>query len=424
MTHRPSGLWYNGGDMPENDTILGTMPNEAAAEAVRERAAMLREAYDQLAPEMRARAFAVAGIEDMKALQRVKEAIAKVPEGGDWREAREAIAAELGDPEKTRAHAETVLRTNAFEAYAAARWRKHQADRDTMPYLVYHTVGDDRVRPDHAKLDGLVLPVDDPFWETHYPPWDWGCRCTVSGMTQLEHDEEAADPDSAFQFPTPEEARRLPANDGDFHFNPKDSLVPDIRDVAKREYAAPEALRGFCARMREIPVEMPDGTRTDVRAMMFRPAQLEAMEDVMEAGRADGREHAVLLDSDTGDRIGDMQHGRKGALDLDLSEARATGRTADVVHNHPGGNPTLSPDDAITGCDPAVGDMLSVADGGDMCLRMLDRSPETLRELSEWKERLSVARPGPEKAQATVEWLAWLYARHYEGKLRIEGHAK
>jgi hypothetical protein len=25
----------------------------------------------------------------------------------------------------------------------------------------------------------LILPADDPFWSTHYPPNGWGCKCGV-----------------------------------------------------------------------------------------------------------------------------------------------------------------------------------------------------------------------------------------------------
>lgn len=43
--------------------------------------------------------------------------------------------------------------------------------------LKFRTVGDSRVRIPHAKLDGIVLPSTDSFWDKYYPPFDFGCRC-------------------------------------------------------------------------------------------------------------------------------------------------------------------------------------------------------------------------------------------------------
>ena len=64
-------------------------------------------------------------------------------------------------------------------ATMSAEWDKIQLDKDILPNLKYVTAGDDRVRLAHEKLDGIVLPIDDAFWNTFYPPNGWGCRCTV-----------------------------------------------------------------------------------------------------------------------------------------------------------------------------------------------------------------------------------------------------
>lgn len=61
----------------------------------------------------------------------------------------------------------------------AVKWQRIQRDKDLFPNLKYRTVGDERVRDEHAALNGTVKPVDDPFWSTHYPPNGWRCRCNV-----------------------------------------------------------------------------------------------------------------------------------------------------------------------------------------------------------------------------------------------------
>ena len=61
----------------------------------------------------------------------------------------------------------------------SASWHRIQQSKKVLPYLKYLTVGDDRVRPEHAELDGVIRLVDDVFWDTYYPPNGWNCRCDV-----------------------------------------------------------------------------------------------------------------------------------------------------------------------------------------------------------------------------------------------------
>ncbi len=61
----------------------------------------------------------------------------------------------------------------------ARKWQEAQKRKHLYPNLKYLTVHDSHVRKEHAKLHGVVVPIDDPFWDTHYPPNDWRCRCYV-----------------------------------------------------------------------------------------------------------------------------------------------------------------------------------------------------------------------------------------------------
>lgn len=60
----------------------------------------------------------------------------------------------------------------------AAKWHKIEADGDRY-LLQYRTAQDERVREEHALMDGITLPPSDPFWDKYYPPNGWGCRCTA-----------------------------------------------------------------------------------------------------------------------------------------------------------------------------------------------------------------------------------------------------
>ena len=94
------------------------------------------------------------------------------------------VEAQLGSASRL----ETIFRTNIQTAYAVGHWQTIQDQAEAAPYLLYDAVDDHRTRPDHAAHDGTVLPVGSPFWDTHYPPNGYNCRC---GVIQLDDDELA-----------------------------------------------------------------------------------------------------------------------------------------------------------------------------------------------------------------------------------------
>lgn len=72
-----------------------------------------------------------------------------------------------------------IYDTNLRMAYGAGHREKMQETADNRPYLEYSAVLDNRTRPEHRAWHGTILPIDDPWWKTHYPPNGWNCRCTV-----------------------------------------------------------------------------------------------------------------------------------------------------------------------------------------------------------------------------------------------------
>lgn len=81
-----------------------------------------------------------------------------------------------------------IFDNNMRSARMAGRWAQLQANKNRRPYLQYRTAGDARVRLQHRMWDGIVRHIDDPFWDTHYPPNGWGCRCTIRPYGQAELD--------------------------------------------------------------------------------------------------------------------------------------------------------------------------------------------------------------------------------------------
>jgi SPP1 gp7 family putative phage head morphogenesis protein len=84
--------------------------------------------------------------------------------------------------------AEQIVRQQAMQAYAVGERAValHPAVQEAFPYFRYEATQDDRTRPGHRALDGLVLRKDDPFWRTHTPPWEFGCRCALAPVSAEE----------------------------------------------------------------------------------------------------------------------------------------------------------------------------------------------------------------------------------------------
>lgn len=122
-----------------------------------------------------AREFAVALEPRLKAKGWWGRQVVVDPAGG-------AEMAQLGSPRRLK----TIYRTNLRVARAQARQQIQRDTADTRPYWMYDAMDDARTRPEHAALDGLVFRHDDPFWDTHYPPNGFNCRCRVRAFTAEE----------------------------------------------------------------------------------------------------------------------------------------------------------------------------------------------------------------------------------------------
>lgn len=98
----------------------------------------------------------------------------------DPREQPDARIVQLGSARRLR----TIFETNLRTSYAHGRWQRIQRVKETRPFLRYVSVLDGQTRPQHRAWHGTVLPVDHDFWNTHYPPNGWGCRCIVQQLSE------------------------------------------------------------------------------------------------------------------------------------------------------------------------------------------------------------------------------------------------
>lgn len=80
----------------------------------------------------------------------------------------------------------TEFDTAVLVGESSATYHSLMRDVDVFPYWEYRTAGDALVREEHAALDGLILPANDPRWAKIFPPNGWNCRCYIVARTRAE----------------------------------------------------------------------------------------------------------------------------------------------------------------------------------------------------------------------------------------------
>ncbi|MET0626589.1 MAG: phage minor head protein [Pyrinomonadaceae bacterium] len=159
-----------------------------------------RKQFDALFDEARAAAFTVGGLYREDVLRAFKEEIVQALElGTPQREVIKgfrSILSGAGHEQLGEFHLETVFRTNVQVAYGVGRRRAMEAISDELPLWQYSAVLDDRTRPAHRALDGVILPADHPFWQEHYPPWGFSCRCVTVALASHPEGYDHARPNS------------------------------------------------------------------------------------------------------------------------------------------------------------------------------------------------------------------------------------
>ncbi len=88
----------------------------------------------------------------------------------------------------------TIFWSNMNAARSAGQWDRAQRTKAGLPYILYVRTTAADPRPEHLGWVGTILPVDDPWWRTHWPPNGWGCKCSVSQTTARERDSLLATP--------------------------------------------------------------------------------------------------------------------------------------------------------------------------------------------------------------------------------------
>ena len=195
---------------------------------------------------------------------------------------------------------ETLMRTNVQMAYSAGRWEVNQdpAIQEILWGYEYVTVGDDRVRDNHAALDGTKLPKNDPQWAELWPPNGFNCRCTT---LEIFNEEAVVQPTS--KTIDGKEVSAIP--DKGWNFNPGQistgikQRTKIVRGIGPKPILRPkvEAIRGVTsvARKSQQLVALENQYKVEFRSIMNHRVAIDLKG--VDVGLADDilRKHSELL---------------------------------------------------------------------------------------------------------------------------------
>ena len=220
------------------------LPFDAAIADFRRKVNLPTRTWRDLWQGMHARGFVVAGAMKADLLADLRKAVdAGISQGTTIREFRKAFDGIVrrsgwkyrgGKAWRTA----VIFNTNLSVAYHAGHYRQ-MTDPGVLkarPYWRYVASSSADPRPEHMRWYNTVLPADDPWWRTHYPPNGWGCKCGIVSHSAREVErirKEAAEgphpvkttapKDGTYEWVDKEtgEVRRIPAGiDPGWDYNP------------------------------------------------------------------------------------------------------------------------------------------------------------------------------------------------------------
>ncbi|AFL75392.1 phage minor head protein [Thiocystis violascens] len=219
----------------------GALPFAEQLDFFKQKLNLPTERWDDLLGAAHDRAFVVAGALQADLLADLRTAVARaVEQGTTLEEFRKDFTAIVnkhgwsgwtgeGTPAGEAWRTKVIYATNLRTSHAAGRYAQLQEIKHRRPYWRY--VHNDTVlhpRPHHLAWDGTVLPADDPWWQTHFAPNGWGCRCRIESLAARDLAREGIDPDALTRPTAPDD---LTGIDRGWDYAPGANAATPLREL-------------------------------------------------------------------------------------------------------------------------------------------------------------------------------------------------
>lgn len=160
---------------------------EAIAYALNRNVVLPDNYYNVMTPIQRQQAVSIAGLGQTEQIKHVMGLVNdQLDSGGTFADFQNAVKKGDIDINLPRHRLDNIFRTNIQGAYGRGRWYQQQQNKDERPYLMRDGINDIRQRPAHKVLSGIIRHIDDPFWDIHYAPDDYRCRCLQRSLTKAQ----------------------------------------------------------------------------------------------------------------------------------------------------------------------------------------------------------------------------------------------
>lgn len=254
---------------PRGETGSFKLPFQEQIDFFNQKLALPTAHYDDIIKAAHDKAFIVAGAAKADLLNDLQTAVGKAISEGktlDWfRSEFDGIVKKHGwtgwtgegTADGVAWRTKVIYQTNLSTSYAAGRW-KQLNDPDLLkvrPYWKY--VHNDTVahpRELHQSWNGVVLRHDDPWWQTHFCPNGWGCRCRIVAVGSKEYSGKPAPNNGTYQHTDRKGVTHtIPKGiDYGFDYAPSASLGSDF--VASKATVLPKPLAdAFLGDMPTLP---------------------------------------------------------------------------------------------------------------------------------------------------------------------------